>query len=208
MSRQRVLMLAAAACVAVALVLPLWEVRLVAPQYPEGLGLVIRVNTVAGSSPTDLQNINALNHYIGMKPIEPGGIPELRWMPWITVALTLGALGAALRPSRGAVLGWLGALLIVGAVGLWDFRRWEYDYGHDLDMENAIITIPGMSYQPPLIGNKQLLNITATSLPSAGGYALGLAFLLGVGALVGGSRRARVGKSRAATRATLAHAEI
>ena len=51
--------------------------------------------------------------------------------------------------------------------GLIDFWKWEYDYGHDLDTVNAIIKIPGMSYQPPVIGSRQLLNFTATSWPAA-----------------------------------------
>ena len=54
--------------------------------------------------------------------------------------------------------------------GLVDFWHWEYDYGHRLDFEHAIIKIPGMSYQPPLIGVKQLLNFTAVSWPDVGGW--------------------------------------
>ncbi len=189
MTRQRVVLLAAAALLAVALALPLWEVRLVAPQYPEGLGLRIHLNTITGLAPNDLQNINILNHYIGMRPIEPGGIAELRWMPWIVAALAGGAVWAALRGSRRVLSGWLAALLVLGAVGVWDFHRWEYAYGHDLDEDEAIITVPGMSYQPPLVGSKQLLNITATSRPAAGGYAIAGAFLLGLGALVGTRRQ-------------------
>ncbi|PKL76634.1 MAG: hypothetical protein CVV27_09240, partial [Candidatus Melainabacteria bacterium HGW-Melainabacteria-1] len=49
-----------------ALRLPLWEVRLGAPQYPEGLGLRIHAHTVTGIKEHDLDNINGLNHYIGM----------------------------------------------------------------------------------------------------------------------------------------------
>ena len=45
-------------------------------------------------------------------------------------------------------------------------------------MENAIIVIPGMSYQPPLIGSKQLLNFVATAWPGGAAIALGLAFVL------------------------------
>ena len=41
--------------------LPLWQVRLVAPQYPEGLGMHIHINTVVGATETDLDNINNLN---------------------------------------------------------------------------------------------------------------------------------------------------
>ena len=49
-----------------------------------------------------------------------------------------------------------------------DFYRWNYNYGHNLD-PNAAIIVPGMSYQPPLIGYKQLLNFGAYSMPATGG---------------------------------------
>ena len=78
---------------------------------------------------------------------------------------------------------------LLGAVGLWDFWRWEYDYGHNLDMEHAIIIVPGMSYQPPIIGSKQLLNFTATAWPGLGAIALGVSFLLAAGVWVGTRRR-------------------
>jgi copper chaperone NosL len=62
------------------------------------------------------------------------------------------------------------ALLALGALaGLADFWKWGYDYGHDLD-PTAAIKIPGMSYQPPVLGSKQLLNFHATSLPAVGGW--------------------------------------
>ena len=52
-----------------------------------------------------------------------------------------------------------------------DFYRWNYEYGHNLD-PNAAIKVPGMSYQPPLIGYKQLLNFGAYSIPDIGGWML------------------------------------
>jgi copper chaperone NosL len=56
-----------------------------------------------------------------------------------------------------------------GVVAMFDFYRWEYNYGHNLDPTAAII-VPGMAYQPPLIGFKQLLNFGAYSFPDIGGY--------------------------------------
>ena len=95
--RARLLVAVAALVGLLALRLPLWEVRLGAPQYPEGLGLRIFAHTVAGIKPNDLQNINGLNHYIGMKAIEPDAIPELRFMPWILgLLVATGVLVAAL----------------------------------------------------------------------------------------------------------------
>ncbi|HMA22485.1 MAG TPA: hypothetical protein VKP00_00790 [Gemmatimonadaceae bacterium] len=171
-----------------ALRLPLWHIRLIAPQYPEGLGMDIHARTVVGAKEHDLDNINELNHYIGMKTIEPEEIPELRVIPWLIAGL--GALGliVAIARKRALLIGWLVAFGALGLVGLWDFWHWEHDYGHDLDFKHAIIKVPGMTYQPPLIGSKQLLNFTASSWPAAGAIVLGVAFLLGVTAMIVGGR--------------------
>ena len=61
------LAIAALALLAIYLV-PLWRIDLHAPQYPEGLGLRIWVNQITGLKPNDLNSINMLNHYIGMRP--------------------------------------------------------------------------------------------------------------------------------------------
>ena len=170
-------------------VVPLWTIQLFAPQYPEGLGMRIHLTTVVGGRPTDLSTINQLNHYIGMRVIEPDAIPELRYFPFIVGALIALGLLAALVGKRGLVIAWLGGLAAFGAAGLADFWRWAYDYGHNLDFEHAVIKVPGMSYQPPIIGSKQLLNFTASSWPATGAWlALG-AFLLGVLALTLSNRK-------------------
>jgi hypothetical protein len=179
-ARSRLLLAAASLLLIVAFIAPIWAVYLQAPQYPEGLGMLIRVNDITGIKPNDLQNINNLNHYIGMKRIVPESIPELRFMPWILATLVATGLAAAAAGRRWMARAWVTAFALVAAIGLADFYKWEYDYGHDLDLENAIIRIEGMSYQPPLIGSKQLLNFRATSLPAAGGYALIASLALGV----------------------------
>ena len=157
---------------------PLWSVRLTAPQYPEGLGMSIRINTVQGATETDLDNINNLNHYIGMKRIEPDTIPELRYMPWIVAGIVvMGLLTMALR-RRWLLYLWTSAFVAISLAGLYDFWRWEYDYGHNLDNEHAVLKIPGMTYQPPLIGGKQLLNFHASSWPALGGIFALVAMVL------------------------------
>ncbi|MDX1618279.1 MAG: hypothetical protein R3224_05805, partial [Balneolaceae bacterium] len=147
--------------------LPIWSISLEAPQYPEGIGLNIHVNTIKGKAPQDLQNINGLNHYIGMKKIEPDSIPELSLMPPIIGFLIVTRLVIAVWGNRKWILAWLVLFGLLAVVGLVDFYIWEYDYGHDLNPD-AAIKIPGMSYQPPLIGSKKILNFTATSLPHIG----------------------------------------
>jgi copper chaperone NosL len=164
-------------------VTPLWRIQLIAPQYPEGLGLRIWVNQVRGARPPDLNSINNLNHYIGMQRIEPDAISELRLMPWILGGLVVSGLVVAAVGRRKVLMGWLAGASLVAAAGLGDFWKWGYDYGHKLD-PRAIIKIPGMSYQPPLIGSKQLLNFHATSWPGLGGWAIVAALVLAALALL------------------------
>jgi copper chaperone NosL len=178
----RVMTAVAALALLAVFALPLWRIDLLAPQYPEGIGMLIRIDDVQGVKPQDLNNINGLNHYIGMKEIHAESIPELRYMPWIVGALVVTGLLVAAWGRRKALVAWLGAFLVIGVAGLADFYRWAYDYGHDLDPE-AIIKVPGMSYTPPIIGTKQLLNFTASSWPSTGGIIAGMAFLIGALAL-------------------------
>ena len=204
----RTLTAAAALLLAVLYVTPLWSVRLVAPQYPEGLGMNIHVNTVKGLKENDLQSINSLNHYIGMKAIEPDAIPELKYMPWIVAGLIATGLGVAVAGRRKLLVTWAVSFALVGAVGLADFWRWEHDYGTNLDLDDAIIVVPGMTYEPPLIGSKQLLNFRATSLPHIGGIAAGLSMLLAAGALFVTYRRqgGKRGKARSVRPHRVAHA--
>src|SRR4051794_34426155 len=88
----RILLAASAVLLGLCIFLPLWRVSLFAPQYPEGLGMKIWANTVAGVGPNDLQNINGLNHYIGMHLIVPESIPELKLMPWGIGAMAVAGL--------------------------------------------------------------------------------------------------------------------
>lgn len=181
-------------------VAPLWRIELIAPQYPEGLGLRIWVDQITGLKPNDLNSINGLNHYIGMQAIEPESFPELRLMPRLVAAAVVAGLLVALIGRRAVLYAWA-ALFTLGAVaGLADFWKWGYEYGHRLD-PHAAIKVPGMSYQPPMIGGKQLLNFHATSWPDVGGWiAIGaLAFVLGATVLEW--RRGRLARSGLATAA-------
>ncbi|HMN24199.1 MAG: hypothetical protein IT276_04230 [Ignavibacteriaceae bacterium] len=175
---------------------PLWSIDLNAPQYPEGLGIRIWLDQITGLKPNDLQSINGLNHYIGMKIIDPDSIPELKIMPYLIVFMILfGLLNAYLKKPKLVYI-WLILFLILGAVGLYDFYMWEYDYGHQLN-PNAPIKVPGMTYQPPLIGSKQLLNINAVSLPSIGTIIILISILLTVFALYYNSKALKKEKANA-----------
>lgn len=174
----RLLLAAAALLLACAPLLPIWRISLIAPQYPEGMGMVIRTNTIEGLKENDLENINHLNHYIGMRVIEPADMPELQYMTWVVLAIAATGLGAAALGRRWAVRGWAALLVAAGVAGMADFWWRTYTYGHSLDFAHAAIQIPGLAYQPPLIGVRQIANFTASAWPDVGGIAIGIAVML------------------------------
>lgn len=149
------------------LFVPIWEIYLTAPQYPEGLTMKIWHHTLTG----DVQVISALNHYIGMAPISVEMFPEFRYLSWIIWTVALLCLALALIGRLWSAIAYYLVLAVVDCLGMYDFWHWGYRYGHNLNPE-APIVIPGMAYQPPLIGYKKLLNFEAWSLPDAGGWIL------------------------------------
>ena len=153
---------------------PLWQITLEAPQYPEGLRMDIWINKISGNSEHILQNINILNHYIGMQLIDPESIPELKILPYIISAFIFSGFLFSLLRKKSLLLFWIIAFILFGIIGIYDFYLWEYNYGHNLD-PNAPIKVPGMVYQPPLFGEKMLLNFKAASYPATGGILAAIA---------------------------------
>ena len=182
-TQSKIILIVASLILILTFLFPLWYIDLEAPQYPEGIGLEIWINKITGQKPNDLENINGLNHYIGMKTIEPDAIPELKIMPFIIIFLIVFGLVTALTGKRFLVYSWIALFIILASVGLYDFYMWEYDYGHNLN-PHAAIKIPGMAYQPPLIGSKMLLNFNAISMPDISFYILVVAVGLAIIALV------------------------
>jgi len=173
----KVLMLMAALSLGLLFLFPMWKIYLKAPQYPEGLEMHIWVNKISGSSESVLQNFNILNHYIGMEKIYEESFAELKYMPYIVVFFMITGVVVALAGKRKLVLAWAVLLMIGGAAGIFDFYQWLVKFGTNLSPE-APIKIPGMTYIPPLLGSKQLLNFDALSLPALGslGIFLGVLF--------------------------------
>jgi copper chaperone NosL len=169
----RIVIIAASLAMLSALYVPLWQILMWAPQYPEGLEMKIWIDDISG----DVKIISALNHYIGMKHIEVSMFPEFGYMKYIVMALVGFGLLTALVNRRWILVALVVLITATGIAALVDFYLWGYDYGHNLD-PTAPIVVPGMAYQPPLIGTKQLLNFTAFSGPDIGGWiflAIGLA---------------------------------
>lgn len=161
----RGLLVVAAMALVASLFVPIWRIELAAPQYPEGLALLISANKIGG----DVEIINGLNHYIGMQTLHTENFIEFSILIYIISAYALATLLVAFIAKRKAVLTLFVCFILFGILAMIDFYRWNYNYGHNLD-PNAAIQVPGMAYQPPLIGYKQLLNFGAFSIPDIGGW--------------------------------------
>jgi copper chaperone NosL len=172
-SLERKLLFATAVLMLLASILPLWNINLRSPQYPEGLHLVIHPQHLTGN----VQSVNILNHYIGMKPLSDAAFPEFTWMMPALCGIGAVLLVVALVGRRGLAL--FGRLLLLGFDGymVWDLYHWLYDWGHNLD-PRAPITVP--PFTPPLFGGKQIANFFVLSYPSWGGACVMISsFLVG-----------------------------
>ena len=172
-------------------VLPIWHMKLWAPQYREGLTLSIYTNTIRG----DLDKINTLNHYVGMKAITATDFREFTYLPQALTGLGLFALLAALLNRRWiALLGWL-VFTGFAVVMFMDYANWLYHYGHDLN-PRAAIKLP--AFTPPLIGYAKMANFKVLSVPGAGTVLLGIAWALGPIAILLERRAARRNRTASA----------
>lgn len=169
----RIMCIAAGILIIPTLFFPLWRIDLEAPQYPEGLFLLIYANKLGGN----VEIINGLNHYIGMRELHVDDFVEFKVLPYIFAGFTIVGLLVAWWNKRVPYFVFTALFLLFCILAMVDFWRWEYDYGHNLN-PMAAIQVPGMAYQPPLIGFKQLLNFGAWSFPDIGGYCLTATALL------------------------------
>jgi hypothetical protein len=155
---------------------PLWTMHMVAPQYPKGLDLHIYAYTVEG----DVNEVNTLNHYIGMSRIDRAALSDLDWIPFALGALMLLTLRVA---AVGDVRSLIDLLVLASYFGVFSLGRFYYRlyvFGHNLDERAPFEVAP---FTPPILGTQQIANFTTTSLPAGASYMIG-AFALGVVALV------------------------
>jgi copper chaperone NosL len=104
-----------------------------------------------------------------MRHIEVSMFPEFQYLIYILAFIIAYGLLVSIVNRRYLLVSYALLLVASGIAALVDFYLWGYDYGHNLDPTAAIV-VPGMVYQPPVIGTKQLLNFTAFSGPDIGGW--------------------------------------
>lgn len=168
----RLLIIAATLAILPTIFLPTWSITLHAPQYPDGLELVIYPNTVAG----DVEEVNLLNHYIGMHEIASDEFPEFRFIPFFILRFFGFALLTALIGRMSiAALGWMDFVLF-GAVMLYTLQHWLYEYGHNLSPTAPLKIEP---FTPSFLGTTSVGQFTVSSWPSLGAIMMGVAGLIG-----------------------------
>ena len=158
---------------------PLWTLHFDAPQYPNGLDLFVHAYTIEGGhGGIDLPEINTLNHYIGMKKLDPADFADLDFIPFAIGALVLLTLRVA---AIGSARSLIDLAVLTGYFGIFSFGRFVYalyNYGHQLD-PHAPIRMP--AFMPPILGTQQIGNFTVTSLPAAGTWLMALFSVIVVG---------------------------
>jgi copper chaperone NosL len=160
---------------------PLWVSRFVAPQYPYGLNLEIYLTKVTG----DTAEVDLLNHYVGLRPIDTMATTERRLALAMLVGVSAFALAAAcFRRSTWQALFILP--LVLFPVGmLIDLYAWLWYAGHSLDPESAL-SMSIKEFTPKLIGTQRIANFEVTSGLGAGAWMqLASAALLSGAAFVG-----------------------
>ena len=178
----RLTLLVAAALLITTYVLPLWNLTMFAPQYPDGLRLDIYSHTlVGGNNGQDIKEINVLNHYIGMQDLMNESFTEFKWMPFVIGSLALLILRAAVHGTVVALVDVTVLFLYFGGFSLWSFGSTLYRYGHDLSPAAAVRVPP---FMPPLFGYRQIANFEVYSYPRFATYAMAGAGVLLVAVLV------------------------
>ncbi len=158
------------------LFLPYWHMALEAPQYPDGLSVTAYVNHLDG----DVKEINALNHYIGMRPLEDAARFERAASVWMAIAMVLLMEGAAFIHNRWAALLALPAVLF--PIGfLVDLRYWLGTFGQNLD-PHAPLSSSVKPFVPPVLGEGTVGQFVTVATAGPGWWmAVGCSVLVVVG---------------------------
>jgi copper chaperone NosL len=169
---RRRLLIGAGILAGLAMLLPLWGMTLVSNQYPEGLRMIVYPNHIRG----DIEELNALNHYIGMTRISDRVFPELRLLPLGFGLVVVGSFFAAFVRRVWADLLPLTLMIAIAGYGLWSMTHRLYQFGHDLDPTAAIRISP---FTPPMLGQNQIAQFATYSY-----FSWGTFLALGAGALI------------------------
>lgn len=167
------LLIIAAGLFVTSIFFPWWGMKFFAPQYPEGLDIIVYPYKLEDAN--DVAIINGLNHYIGMKEFSEANFPELSYLSYIIGGLALLTLVVAILRNKKLLVGLIGLFVVGGALGVYDIHRWLKSYGTELDPAAPIDVPP---FVPPIIGENTIANFVTHSYFTTGFFMIGIAFIL------------------------------
>jgi hypothetical protein len=171
-----ILLGSAAVLLLISMFLPYWSMTLNAPQYPDGLEVLVYINRLTG----DVNEVDGLNHYIGMRPLGEAAQLE-RSVSIVAVSiLVLLVLSAIFVHTKWAALLALPAVLMP-FVFLADMYFWMRDFGLNLD-PTAPLSGAIDPFVPPILGTGKLAQFETIAAFEIG---LWLAFLSSILIMVG-----------------------
>ncbi|AXX87889.1 putative membrane protein [Malaciobacter marinus] len=157
--------------------IPIWKVSLEAPNYPkdafpDGIPVFFHFDGYSG----DVQEMNTINHYIGMYPMEHGGKFERKIVPYFFLILTLMMIAYLYTKNKYS---WF--LMAIPSVlpfaFLIDYAGWLYWYGHNMQEWGAFTIKP---FMPTVFGDGKVAQFTTHSYPSIGFYILIIVSILSI----------------------------
>jgi len=152
----------AAVLLIISIFTPYWQLTLHAPQYPKGLTVQAYVNRLEG----DVQEIDGLNHYIGMRPLNEAAAFERSIAIIGIVGLALLILAAVYVHNRWAALLALPALLLP-LIFLADLQYWLANFGQNLDPK-APLSSSIKPFVPPVLGEGKIAQFSTWAVPDVG----------------------------------------
>lgn len=143
---------------------PYWSIKLFAPQYPGGLEASMYVNRLTG----DIQEIDGLNHYIGMKPLGEAAVLERTLSVFIVIGIALLLIAAVYVHSPLALFLCIPAVFYP-AFFLGDLYFWMRNFGMNLD-KRAPLSGAIEPFVPPLLGDGKIGQFITTASWETGLY--------------------------------------
>jgi hypothetical protein len=159
--------------------LPLWQMRLEAPQYrdKEALHIAVHPNALRG----DLKELSVLDQYIGVHV--PPTLPQFKWLPDVLIAgATVGLFAGLLRGSirslalTGVTCTLAGAMTLAAFQAMFQIR----EIGHKRDQKTVLAGI--RDFTPPFLGTNKIAQFTVSSRFGMGAWLIGGAMALQLGA--------------------------
>ena len=161
-------------CILVSIFLPYWNMEMQAPQYPDGLNVQLYVNKLSG----DVEELDVLNHYIGMKSLEQGGTLERALSIYALITIALITIAAIFVHNRWVLI-WVLPILLYPLIFVVDLFYWLNLFGQNLD-PSAPLSSSVDPFTPPIFGSEAVANFLVVTRFAIGFYIACLAVVLAV----------------------------